>query len=83
MRLKTSEETRMVLNRFADVLRDLPEEAGIRVHRSHWVAINAVKEAFRDGANLKLKLVTDDVVPVSRSCRAMTERRLKETAIID
>ena len=82
VRLTTSEESRMVLHRFADVLRDLSDDDGIRVHRSHWVSINAVREVFRDGANLRIRLLTDDVVPVSRSYRALTERRLKEAELL-
>ena len=78
VRFTTSEETRMVLVRFGDVLRSLPESVGIQVHRSHWIAINAIKEAFTEGANLRLRLRTDDTVPVSRSYRAVTEQRLKE-----
>ena len=83
VRLTTAEETRMVLNRFADVLRDLPEDAGIQVHRSHWVAIDAIAEAFREGANLRLRLRTEDIVPVSRSYRATTERLLKQARLMD
>lgn len=82
VRLTTSEETRMVLMRFADVLRNLADERGLQVHRSHWVSIKAVKEAFRDGANLRLRLQTDNIVPVSRTFRASTERRLKETELM-
>lgn len=82
VRLTTSEETRMVLIRFADVLRDLPDDWGIQVHRSHWVSTNAVKEAFREGANVRLRLQTNDVVPVSRTYRAATERWLKEAQLM-
>ena len=83
VRLTTAEETRMVLNRFADVLRDLPEDAGIQVHRSHWVSIDAIAEAFREGANLRLRLRTEDIVPVSRSYRAATERLLKQAQLLE
>lgn len=76
VRLTTSNETRMVLHRFADVLRDIPADAGVRVHRSHWVAYRAGPEPFREGANLRLKLCTGDVVPVSRSYRKNVEAAL-------
>lgn len=82
VRLTTSEETRMVLIRFADVLRDLPDDWGIQAHRSHWVSIKAVKEVFREGANLRLRLQTNDVVPVCRTYRAATEQRLKEAQLM-
>ena len=78
VRLTTSEETRMVLHRFADVLRGLSDDAGLQVHRSHWVAFDAVSEVFKQGTNLRLRLHTGDIIPVSRSYRAETEKKLKE-----
>lgn len=82
VRLTTSEESRMLLNRFKDVLRDLPSDTGIQVHRSHWVSIDGIKDVFREGPNLRIRLQTNDVVPVSRSYRAATERRLKEADLL-
>ncbi|MGI9425680.1 MAG: LytTR family DNA-binding domain-containing protein [Hyphomicrobiaceae bacterium] len=82
VRLTTSEETRMVLIRFSDVLRDLPKDTGVRVHRSHWVALSAVSGAFKEGTNLRLKLQTGDIVPVSRSYRSDTERALQKAEVI-
>ncbi|WP_282604219.1 LytTR family DNA-binding domain-containing protein [Pelagibius sp. Alg239-R121] len=76
VRLKTTEETRMVLHRFSDILLDLPAQAGIQVHRSHWVAFDAIAEPFKDGANLRLRLQSGEVVPVSRSYRSATEQAL-------
>ena len=69
VRLKTQIESRLVLNRFSDIVGTLPEAQGMQVHRSHWVAFAAVESAYRDGANLRLKLSTGDSVPVSRSYR--------------
>ena len=77
VRLKTTEETRMVLHRFSDILLDLPAHAGIQVHRSHWVAFDAIAEPFRDGANLRLRLQSGEIVPVSRSYRSATEQALE------
>lgn len=76
VRLTTNTETRLVLHRFADVLRDIPAHVGVRVHRSHWVAYCADPEPFKEGANLRLKLCTGDVVPVSRSYRKNVEAAL-------
>ncbi len=78
VRLSTTEENRMVLHRFADILRDLPEEAGIRVHRSHWVSFSAIADVHRDGSKLQLKLCNGETVPVSR-----TYKRDVETALED
>ena len=73
VKLVTSNENRMVLNRFSDILRELPSDAGIRVHRSHWVAYSAVSELYRDGSSLQVRLKTDDVIPVSQSYRTAAE----------
>ena len=81
VRLTTDAEARMVLHRFSDILRALPEQNGVQVHRSHWVAYDAIEEAFMDGTNLRLRLKTGPVVPVSRSFRAQTERALELVSI--
>lgn len=82
VRLVTPSEARLVLHRFSDILRALPADAGVRVHRSHWVAFAAIAEAFRDGANLRLRLRNGAVVPVSRSYRGATERALESRRIV-
>lgn len=78
VRLTTTEETRMVLHRFSDILRDLGGQPGLQVHRSHWVARDAVAGVSREGANLRLKLRNGDSVPVSRSFRKGAEDALKD-----
>ncbi len=81
VRLTTTDESRMVLQRFSDILQDLPAQAGVQVHRSHWVAFDAVVETFKDGANLRLRLQSGDVVPVSRSYRSATEQALQSNRV--
>lgn len=82
VRLTTPDETRMVLHRFSDILKDLPENAGVQVHRSHWVSFGAIAEAFKDGPNLRLRLQTGAIVPVSRSYRGTTEHALRQIQIM-
>jgi hypothetical protein len=67
--INSSEEQRMVLGRFSDIVNTLPGPLGLQVHRSHWVARAAVAEAFSEKRNLKLRLANGDVVPVSRRYR--------------
>jgi len=50
-----------------DELRDYIE--GLRVHRSFWVALDAVSHIERGAHGLGLRLRNGDVIPVSRSCR--------------
>lgn len=56
-----------LLLRFSDALAELDRAQGGQVHRSHWVAWDAVAAAEREGARLFLRLVDGGRVPVSRS----------------
>lgn len=69
----SSEESRLVLYRFSDVVRQLPDSAGIQVHRSHWVAYAAVKELLIQGPAMKLELQDGRRIPVSRTFRQAVE----------
>ena len=42
---------------------------GMRIHRSHWVAFDAVEALEREGAKLLVKMRGGAVLPVSRMCR--------------
>ncbi|MEP3049182.1 MAG: LytTR family DNA-binding domain-containing protein [Roseibium sp.] len=66
IRLIGTEETRMILYRFSDVLRELPDELGLQVHRSHWIAYDGVKRVFRAGGNTRIQTVDGVEIPVSR-----------------
>ncbi|WP_108882429.1 LytTR family transcriptional regulator DNA-binding domain-containing protein [Anderseniella sp. Alg231-50] len=78
VRITTGNEVRMVLCRFSDIVRELPDARGMQVHRSHWVACSAIADAVRDGQNMKLVLLSGDSVPVSRSFRSAVETRLAQ-----
>lgn len=69
VRITTTRESRMVLARFSDIVRELSEYRGMQVHRSHWVSEAAIVETRKSGQNLNLVLNTGDTVPVSRSFR--------------
>lgn len=66
VRLVGDLETRMVLYRFNDILHELPDDLGMQIHRSHWVAYKSVKRLFREASNLKLETSDRAIVPVSR-----------------
>lgn len=38
VRVLTSDESRMLLHRFSDAVKQMPHSKGMQVHRSHWVA---------------------------------------------
>ena len=55
----------MVLHRFGSAIECLPETAGLRVHRSWWVADAAVASASRGGRRWQLSLTTGHKVNIS------------------
>ena len=64
----TSTGRELLLLRFRDALREVEEVNGLQVHRSHWVARNAVAGVERrGGGRFALRLVNGTSVPVSRS----------------
>lgn len=68
----TEKASELIYMRFADAMA-LAETAiaGQRVHRSFWVAQDAVSEFKRDGSKISLILENGDLIPVSRSYREM------------
>jgi hypothetical protein len=61
------EGSALILMRMRDAVDELDGMAGIQVHRSWWVAADAVERVERDGGRLRLRLAGGLVVPVARS----------------
>lgn len=80
VRLVGNLENRMILYRFNDVLHELPENLGMQVHRSHWVAYDAVKRLFREGTNLRLEISDGTIVPVSRKYATDVQKTFRDMA---
>lgn len=76
IRIITDKEKRMVLYRFSDAVREMPESMGMQVHRSHWVEKNAIKELMEEGQKLQIKLLNGNIVPVSRSFQSKVKGQL-------
>ncbi|MGB3247250.1 MAG: LytTR family DNA-binding domain-containing protein [Sulfitobacter sp.] len=57
--------TDLILMRLSDAIAELDGLKGLRTHRSHWVALEAVKGVERNGAKLKVILKGGRVLPVS------------------
>lgn len=71
LKVHTDAGEELITLRFADALAELAGAHGWRVHRSWWVAADAVEGArWRRGAG-ELRLVGGLVAPVSRTHRAM------------
>ncbi len=75
VKLKASEQGGMALYRFGDAVRDLSRYPGMQVHRSHWVADDAVSAVIGKRGAMKLELVTGEVIPVSRRYELEVEAR--------
>ncbi len=67
LRLHTSRGSDLILLRLADALDELDGIEGARVHRSWWVARDAVQAAVRDDGRTSLRLKGDILAPVSRT----------------
>ena len=66
VRIMTSKGADVVLLRPSEAIRETGDVAGLQVHRSHWVALSAVKSAKRDGDRAILTFTTGEDIPVSR-----------------
>ena len=67
IRLHTSAGSDLVLLRFSDALAELQGIEGAQVHRSWWVARDAVASSRREDGKLLLMLRSGTEAPVSRS----------------
>ncbi|MFC2966479.1 LytTR family DNA-binding domain-containing protein [Acidimangrovimonas pyrenivorans] len=65
--VKTDRGKDTLLMRFSDAMAELEGLDGLQVHRSHWVAVEAVRGAERERGRVYLTLVDGSRVPVSRS----------------
>lgn len=64
----TTAGKQLILCRMEDAAEEL-RECGARVHRSWWVATDAVTAVERDGQRLMLRLTDDRLVPVGKTYR--------------
>ncbi|MGZ5182027.1 MAG: LytTR family DNA-binding domain-containing protein [Ramlibacter sp.] len=67
LRVITASGSDLILMRMADALRELDAQPGLQVHRSWWVAHEAVSGVRRDGGKTMLVLSNGQQVPVSRT----------------
>lgn len=67
LRVITALGSDLLLMRLADAMRELPAARGMQVHRSWWVAFEAVTAIERDAGRLVLVLSNGQQIPVSRT----------------
>ncbi|MCB1397271.1 MAG: LytTR family transcriptional regulator, partial [Rhodobacteraceae bacterium] len=63
----TTRGRELLLMRLSDAIAETEGCAGLQVHRSHWVALDQVQAAHRDGARAVLTLSDGREIPVSRT----------------
>lgn len=57
----------LLLLRLSDAINETAGEAGVQIHRSHWVALAAVSKVVRAQGKLFVELPDGRRLPVSRS----------------
>ncbi len=67
LRVHTAAGSALILYRLADAIEELAGMDGIQVHRSFWVAADAVAGVERSGRRVSLRLTNGLLVPVSRT----------------
>lgn len=67
VRIATTKGTELVLMRLSDAMNEVGETEGLQVHRSHWVAVNQVKEVKRSGDRAEIVFLDGKSCPISRS----------------
>ena len=76
LKVVTDQGSGLILYNLADAVAQLPERSGLLVHRSYWVAFDAVDELIRRGRQGELRLKNGQMVPVSRSKLNEVSRQL-------
>jgi hypothetical protein len=67
VQVRTDKGEAMILMRLGDAIREAAPIPGLRVHRSHWVARDAVRAVRREGDRAILTMSHGGDIPASRS----------------
>ena len=73
--VRTDKGRSSLLLRLSDAVDETAPIDGAQVHRSHWVAWEAVQAVERKGDKVLLRLCDGDPIPVSRNYREKLEAR--------
>lgn len=71
VRVRTDRGNALILMNLATAIAALGEEAGVRIHRSHWVSRQLAEGASMRGWRRSVRVNDDTVLPVSRSGRKL------------
>ncbi|NWH07475.1 MAG: LytTR family transcriptional regulator [Alphaproteobacteria bacterium] len=67
VRVHTDRGEHLILMRLSDAIATLPPDAGVRIHRSWWVAVRAVQHVERENRGARVALKTGAVARASRA----------------
>lgn len=65
--ITTTAGSTLLLIRLSDAIAEAAPTPGLRIHRSHWVALDQITATRRDGPRASVTLANDTELPVSRS----------------
>lgn len=66
----TDKGHQLVLMRLVDAVREAAPVEGMQIHRSHWIALDAVGRVFTEGGRLQVEMADGTILPVARSSQA-------------
>lgn len=78
LEVTTTRGRETLLMRMADAESELADYPGIRIHRSHWVSLDAIESLERDGNRWTVSLGNGAKLPVSRETAPRLKERLGE-----
>ena len=67
LQVVTDKGSSLILYNIRDAISQIPLDSGLTVHRSYWVAYDAIDKLVRNGRQGKLSLKNGESVPVSRN----------------
>ena len=79
LEIVTQQDKVLILYSLAKAVEELPDELGIQIHRSHWVALQNVTKFKKTGRQGQVTLTNNTQLPVSRSHLAQVTTRLAKT----
>jgi len=76
LKIVTDEHETLILYNLKDAISELEPDTGMQVHRSWWVAFDAIKQLTKRGREGELTMSNATVVPVSRSYLKKLQQQL-------
>jgi len=80
LRVYTTMGDALILQGLGEALSELGLQAGLQIHRSHWIDPSFVTGLSRDGERMEVSLSTGLVLPVARSRRTEVTTTLERIA---